>query len=97
MFLDGKCPNEEWKYNTTLCQKYQADHPPRPDRPWDYCCEIEVPGLFEMTPETFTDIWNKLGDECFAKTDDHVAAGLVSGFFYYGVDSVLCELKTIRQ
>ena len=96
MLLDGKCPNENWKYNTTLCQKLKVDRPDLdkpPHRPYDYCCELEYPGLSKL----FSDTWNKLTDECFAKNDDHVGVAALNGVYFYGVDSILCRLKTISQ
>ena len=93
MLLDGKCPNENWKYNTTLCQKVLADGNFRPDLTGTYCCELEVPGAFE------NDIidWDRYTDECFAKNDDHVAERLVNGYHKYDSESVLCVLKPINQ
>merc|ERR1712126_497502 len=84
VLADGKCPNENWKYNTTLCQKLQVDDELEQVRTWDYCCELEYPGL----SETFIDTWYKLAEECSAKSDDHVTVGMTNGVFY-GVDSVL--------
>ena len=72
-----------------MCQKEQNI------RGWDYCCELEVPGLSET--ETFTDTWNKLKAECFEEKDDHIPFGITNGASIYGVDSVLCRLKTIKQ
>jgi len=96
VLADGKCPNENWRFNTTLCQKLQADNPPIPEiLPWDYCCELEVPGLFKLLSDN-TGTLDKLTEECFAKNDDHGKALVFSnGVAFYGVDSVFCELKTV--
>ena len=93
MLLDGKCPNENWKYNTTLCQKVLADWPNIFRPTGTYCCELEVPGIFDNDIND----WDWLSDECLAKNDDHDALGLVNGYHINESESVLCVLKPINQ
>ena len=58
-----------------------------------YCCELEVPGMFE------NDIngWDWLEDECLTKNDDHDGFRLVNGYHINESESVLCVLKPINQ
>ena len=72
-----------------------ADYPPVNPSPGDYCCELEITGSMDW-PE-FKDEWDKLGDECFAKNDDHKGLGILNGNAAYGINSVFCELTTISQ
>ena len=101
MLLDGKCPkksieeNENWKYNTTLCQKAMADYPPLNPSPGDYCCELKIKGSMDW-PE-FKEEFDKLTEDCFAKNDDHKPLGIVNGDAAYDINSVFCQLTTISQ
>ena len=55
-----------------------------------YCCELEVPGLFE---DDIYD-WDWLDEECLeTKNDDHVALRLWNGYHFDESESVLCVLK----
>jgi len=89
---DGECPNENWKYNTTSCQKFEAyANKHLPEAIGTYCCECEVTGSVQ-------DELKKLETECFAKNDDHVAKLLVNGHNgVTDVNSVFCLLKPINQ
>jgi len=98
VLADEKCPNENWRYNTALCQKLQADYPPKPDHSGFFgnCCELEVPGLSKLESDGNDGTFDKLKEECFAKHDDHGdASSIWNGVAIYGVDSVFCELKTV--
>ena len=73
-----------------MCQKFEAEPPYKPLTTGTYCCELEVPGFFIENDMNDPDKWHKIVDECFAKSDDHVAISMVTT-----VDAVLCQLKTI--
>merc|ERR1712126_400553 len=91
VLADGKCPNENWKYNTTLCQTIVAENSKRPispHPPGTYCCEKPY--------DKDIDDLDEANDECFAISDDHVTLALTNGLFY-GSESYLCELKPISQ
>jgi len=89
---DGECPNENWKYNTTSCQKFEAwENKHFPESIGTYCCEFEVTGSVE-------DEWKKLEAECFAKNVDHVPYSMDNGHnSVTDVNSVFCLLKPINQ